>query len=309
VEKHILQSDEWAQFKNDYGTPCVNAGNVWYTKHTIPLTGQFYAYCPRVNPFEVDFEALKKSLEENNCIALHFDVPNIIVGSQEEAVAVKILEAPCVKSQRDEFAKGNFLLDLAPSEDELFQQMQYKQRYNVKYAQKKGVQISRGIGQEAFDKFYNLYKETAQRQKYYPRGKNYLQKIKEVFGKAATIITAEYEKTPLTSWLLIKYGDVLYYPYGGSSEKMKNLQASCLVGWEALRYGKELGAKTFDMWGASVDLNDLKDSYYGFSNFKAKFGGKHVIYIDSYDLVVNSSLYYMFNTANTLRWKLLNFMR
>jgi lipid II:glycine glycyltransferase (peptidoglycan interpeptide bridge formation enzyme) len=309
MERHILQSDLWAKFKNNYGTTCINAGNVWYTKHAIPLTGHYYAYCPRVIPQDVDFVALKKSLEENNCIALHFDVPNVVVGSEEENKAVEILSEHCVKSARDEFAKGNFLLDLTPSEEELFQNLHYKQRYNVRYAQKKGVITRFSDEPTDFDKFYDLYKETATRQKYYPRSKNYLIKVKETFGSTAKFLIAEHEGKPLTGWMLIKYGETLYYPYGGSSETMKNLQSSCLVGWEAIRIGKEWGAKLFDMWGAAVDLNDEKDSYYGFSNFKAKFGGKHVVYIDSYDFIVNTSLYRMFTTANSMRWKLLNFLR
>jgi lipid II:glycine glycyltransferase (peptidoglycan interpeptide bridge formation enzyme) len=309
MERHILQSDLWAKFKTNYGTQSINAGNAWYTKHSIPLTGNFYAYCPRINPFEVDFLALKKSLEENNCIALHFDVPNVIKDSPDEDAAIKLLSEHCTRSSRDEFAKGNFLLDLKPSEEELFQNMHYKQRYNVRYAQKKGVVCHFSDEPKDFDKFYDLYKETATRQKYYPRSKNYLLKIKETFGDSAKFLIAEYENTPLTAWMLIKYENTLYYPYGGSTENMKNLQSSCLVGWEAILVGKKLGAQVFDMWGASVDLNDEKDSYYGFSNFKAKFGGKHVVYIDSFDLIINPSLYHMFTTANTLRWKLLNFLR
>jgi len=306
-----LQSQLWAKFKEEFGTPVVNAGNVWYTKHAIPFSGKYYGYAPRVDPLVVDFVPLVKSLEDNNCVALHFDVPNVVKGTKEESLATDVLKRHCVVSPRDEFAKGNFLVDLSQSEDELNSKLHTKQRYNINYARKKGVLVTEDHSDKAFDKFYELYSATGKRQKYYFRSKKYIGKIRELFGvdDQVRILSAEIDGKILASWFLLAYGDTLYYPYGGSSEDFKNLQASCLIGWEAILYAKRHHFKTFDMWGAAVDLDDVTDQYYGFSNFKAKFGGKHVIYIDSYDLVINAGLYNLFNTANKLRWKILKALR
>ena len=125
----------------------------------------------------------------------------------------------------------------------------------------------------------------------------------------AFILTSYYQNTPLASWMFFIYEDVLYYPYGGSSEQYRNLFGSNVVAWEGIRIGKQLGCKTFDMWGTAIDPNDEGDSYHGFTNFKMKFGGKHVVYIDSYDFVINRSMYAMFNTANQFRWKVLKVLR
>jgi lipid II:glycine glycyltransferase (peptidoglycan interpeptide bridge formation enzyme) len=311
MPQHVLQSPQWAEFKKIYGTPSVNAGNVWYTKHTIPFTGFNYAYAARVDPRNVNFEELKKSLEENKCIAIHFDVPNITKGSSEEKECIELFESNCVKSPRDEFAKGNIFIDLTKSEDELMSQMHQKQRYNIKYAQKKGVTSRISTEKKDFESFYEVYKDTSLRQHFYPRSKYYFEKMFEVFQKDNNIhiLLTEFEGKALATWLLFTYEDTLYYPYGGSLEVMKNLQASCLIGWEAILFGKKMGLKNFDMWGASEDPNNEKDPYYGFTNFKTKFGGKHVVYISSYDMVVNEGMYKLFNSANSLRWKLLNFLR
>lgn len=287
------------------------AGGALYTKHKIPFTSFNYAYCPRVNPSELQFEELNKSLLENSCAAIHFDVPNIIKESIEERTALKIFNKYCVKSSRDEFAKANFLLDLTLTEDGLFNRMSNKQRYNTNYSVKKGVKVRRATGQKDFQIFYDLYKETGNRQGFYFRSENYLKKAWEVFSShnACDILIAEYNNKPLSSWMLLVSDGILYYPYGGSIEKMKNLQANCLIGWEAIKYGKEKGCELFDMWGAAVDLNDETDAYYGFSQFKAKYGGQHVLYIDSYDLILNEAVYKIFNAANNLRWKALNILR
>jgi hypothetical protein len=311
MKTHILQSQLWGKFKNEFGTPTVFAGNVLYTKHPIPFTSAFYGYCPRVNPLAVDFDALKKSLAENSCVAVHFDVPNIVKGSPEETSAIKVLEEHCERSPRDEFAKANFILDITKSEDELLAQMHNKQRYNINYAARKGVTVREADKPEDFETFFSLYKETGIRQKYYYRSRAYLEKMWTIFKDAgvAHILTAEYEGKPLAAWMLFVYDNVLYYPYGGSTEENRNLQASCLIGWEAIKLGKNYGAEVFDMWGAAEDLNNTADPYYGFTSFKAKFGASHVLYIDSYDYVINPSMYKIFNTANSLRWKLLNVLR
>lgn len=311
MKRHILQSEMWQEFKNSYGTPAIMAGGVLYTKHKIPFTNSHYAYCPRVDPFEINFDELEKSLTENSCVAIHFDVPNVIRGSVEEKNALEVFNKHCVKSSRDEFAKANFLLDLTASESELFNLMSNKQRYNTSYASKKGVKVRRTAGPDDFETFFRLYKETGNRQGFYFRPRSYLKKAWEIFSShhACDILIAEYNGKPLSSWMLFVYDGVLYYPYGGSTEEMKNLQANCLIGWEAIKYGKEKGCELFDMWGAAADLNDQTDPYYGFSQFKAKYGGQHILYIDSYDLVLNEAVHKIFNVANNLRWRALNILR
>jgi lipid II:glycine glycyltransferase (peptidoglycan interpeptide bridge formation enzyme) len=311
TKTHVLQSPLWAEFKNAYGTPAILAGNVLYTKHAIPFSSNFYAYSPRVNPFVIDFDALKKSLEANSCITIHFDVPNVVKSSEDAPKAVAILEKHCVKSPRDEFAKGNFLLDLTKSEDDILKNMHTKQRYNISYAQKKGLTTCVAQNDTDFDAFYSLYEETGKRQKFYYRSHKYLKTIWTIFHNAGAgdILLVEHAGKALAGWLLMTYENVLYYVYGGSSEENKNLQASCLIGWEAIIYGKNHGCAVFDMWGAAYDPNDITDPYYGFTQFKAKFGATHVQYIDSYDYIINPTMYKIFNTANSVRWRLLNILR
>ena len=310
MKTHILQTQQWANFKASYGSEAVKAGKIFYTKHAIPFTSTFYAYCPRINPSDIDFKKLKQSLEKNNCIACHFDVPNIIRGSAEENTALEILERHCTKSPRDEFAKGNFILDLSPSLDKILENMHPKQRYNIKLAEKKGIKLRKSLDED-LNVFYTLYKDTAKRQGYFYRSRGYFEKILKAFKKdeIAHILTVEYNGEPLASWLLFIYDGVLYYPYGGSSTNYRNLQPNALIGWEAIKFGKKNKCEYFDMWGAAYDMQNEKDPYYGFTDFKRKFGGAHVQYIDSYDFVINGAAYHLFNTANTLRWKLLKILK
>ncbi len=311
MRRHIVQSKEWGEVKSKYGTPAVSVGGVQYTLHKIPFSNYYFANCPKVDPFGIDWDEIKESAKGRGAFVVNFDVPNVIKGSDEFVKAEEIFKQHCVRSPRDTFAKANVLLDLAKSEDELLADMHKKHRYNIGLAQRNGVAVKEAADQADFDVFYDLLKSAADRQKYYVRPKSYYQIIWNELSpkKMAHILTTEHNGNPLSSWMLFRHENTLYYPYGGSSERHKNLFASNLIGWEAIKLGKRLGCSVFDMWGAATDPNDKKDPYHGFTNFKLKFGGKHVVYIDSYDLVVNKQIYDLFNAAQDIRWKILNLLR
>lgn len=308
---HVVQSPEWGEFKTEYRTQAVRAGNVQYTKHKIPFTSFYYGYAPKVDPTTTDWDEIKKSAKENNCVTINFDIPNILIDSKESKKAINQFKKYCKKSPKDTFAKHNVILDLSKDEEVLLSNLHSKHRYNIRYAQRKGVVVETATSNEDFKVFLNLLKEAADRQKYYIHTEIYYKKVWEILGKKEMchILIAKYKNEPLVAWMLFAYENVLYYPYGGSTPKHKNLHPSCLIGWETIKLGKELGCQTFDMWGAAKDPKDKSDPWYGFTNFKIKFGGAHVQYIDSYDLIINEPVYHAFNFANDVRWKLLNLLK
>lgn len=308
MKRHIVQSHEWAEVKNRYGTEAVEAGGVVYTKHKLPLLKKCYAYCPRVNPEDVDFKALTNSLKENSCVGLTFDVPNIIKDTEEGKRAEQLLRKHGRKSKRSEFAKANVLLDISKSEQELFEGMHKKHRYNTRHAMKTGIVVDLAETEKDFDEFFDLFQSTALRQKYFIRPKKYYKDIWDTLHPRGIchILTAKYNNEALASWMIFIHDGILYYPYGGSEPEQRNLFASNALGWEVIRFGKSHGCELFDMWGAAEDPSDEKDEYYGFTNFKLKFGGELVHYISSYDIIINKPLYSLFTFFNNLRWKLLD---
>lgn len=307
---HVVQSTEWGEFKTAYGTPAYRVADVQYTLHKIPFTEFYYAYAPKVDPTKINFVELRKSLEKQRCIAINFDVPNVVKGTGEELSALEIFK-DCVKSPRDQFAKFNILLDITQSPEELMEKMHYKHRYNIKYAERNGVTVKKAQDEKDFDTFFELYKATAVRQKYYIHPRNYYLAIWKKLHplNMCEILTAYYNDKPLASWMFFIHEGILYYPYGGSSDEHRNLNASTLVAWEGIKMGKSLNCVSFDMWGASKDIKNVSDPWYGFTNFKLKFGGKYVEYMDSYDFVLNRTAYDLFNTANSLRWTILKIMK
>ncbi|MBI2414281.1 peptidoglycan bridge formation glycyltransferase FemA/FemB family protein, partial [candidate division WWE3 bacterium] len=178
---HVVQSPMWAKFKTKMGTKSVivsgseNKNTIIYTKHAIPLTGKFIAYCPKVDPKNIDWKLIESSLIQENCIAINFDVPNVeSTKPQDQKVlhAIKTFQEKCVKSPKDTFAKANIILDISRSEEEILSSMHKKHRYNINYAQKQGVTVREGTTEKDFEIFFELLKKTADRQHYFIHPKN-----------------------------------------------------------------------------------------------------------------------------------------
>ena len=180
--------------------------------------------------------------------------------------------------------------------------MHPKTRYNIKVAQKHGVKVEERTDDEAFELYLKLYFETTKRQGYHGHNENYHRKVWETLRNAdmARFLIATYNEEPLTAWMLLNFQDTLYYPYGGSSKSHPEVMANNLVAWEAIKLGKNLGLKKFDMWGALGPDADPKDPWYGFHKFKQGYGGKLVEYIGTYDLVLNWPIYWMFTAIDKL---------
>ena len=299
---HIVQSQIWGKFKTEAGTPAVRVGDLQFSKHKIPFLPYYIGYAPKVN-FMVqnfDWDKLKQTAVKENCVCIRFDVPNVL--SSDEKI-INDIRSQCVVAPRSTFAKWNVLLDITPDLETLEKNLHQKARYNIKLATKKGVTVKLENNEKGIEVFNKLMKETAQRQGFLPHPENYYKKAFETLQaeSMANILIGYLQDEPLTAWMLFNDHETFYYPYGASSREHKNLMASNLVAWEAIKLAKSLNCKLFDMWGAT---NNTKSAWWGFTEFKLKYGGELVEYMDSYDFVCNKLIYNAFNIAYNTFWKI-----
>lgn len=300
---HVIQSWKWGEFRKSLGIPLIRYGLFEKEKlitafqisfHKIPLINKFVGYLPK-GPFPNPelARALKQVSKDQNCVFIKTE-PNIEVGTTEK------VDQHFKPAMKPLFTKYNFVLDLSPSEEDLLKNMHQKTRYNIRVAQKKGVKIEIREDVEALQTYLKLYFQTTKRQEYFGHNKIYHTKVWETFTKTNQVkfVIASVNNTPLVAWMLLIFKDTLYYPYGGSSHLHRDAMASNLVAWEAIKLGKSLGLKKFDMWGALGPDADPKDPWFGFHRFKQGYGGKLVEYLGSFDLVENPLIYYAFNSVD-----------
>jgi lipid II:glycine glycyltransferase (peptidoglycan interpeptide bridge formation enzyme) len=318
LASHIVQSWEWGEFRKKNGLDLVRLAHFdgpkmvcayQLTFHQVPFFKQTIGYLPKgPMPDETMIKALWDVGARRNATFIKLE-PNVL---SDERLRDKVENLKgTVRSLKPLFTKYNFLLDLTKSEDALLAGMHQKTRYNIGIAQKKGVKVYESVKDEDFKSYLELYFETTKRQKYFGHTPHYHQLVWETLKKAkmARLLIAKYQNKPLVAWMLFNFGDTLYYPYGGSSTEHRELMASNLVAWEAIKLGRKMGLKTFDMWGALGPNPNERDPWYGFHRFKAGYGPAHVEYIGTYDLVLKPQLYNALNIADRMRWAFLRATR
>lgn len=311
VVTHVIQSWEWGEFRKSLGLPLLRYGIfqkgqlVWafqMTLHRIPYTKQYVGYLPKgPMPDKKLAEALEKIGHEHNCAFIKVE-PNIAIGD----APIYAIHPKFIPSPKPLFTKHNFVLDLTKSEEELLKNMHQKTRYNIRVAQKHNVEVEVRTDDEAFDIYAKLYFETTRRQNYHGHDLHYHKSVWQQMrdAKMGHLVIAFYtpegskKRVPLTAWMLLKFKDTLYYPYGGSSIEHREVMANNLVAWEAIKLGKKLKCKSFDMWGALGPNPDPKDPWMGFHKFKQGYGGELVEYIGTYDLIFDEMMYWAFTTID-----------
>jgi len=313
LQSHIIQSFLWGNFREKTGVTVKRVGlfkndalvsSYQLTFHRIPKTNFTVGYLPKSNipePQILDF--LTKLGQKEKAIFIKIE-PNVEKSPQVKRVKELLLHKNIVQSPKTIFAPNTFWIDLTQTEEELFSKMHPKTRYNIRLAQRHGVVVEEKDDEESLEVFLKLQRETTRRQKFYTHPDNYFRKMWQTLKpqKMIHLLLASYKKETLVAWVLFRFKDTIYYPYGGSSEKYKNLMASNLIAWEAIKLGKKSGCKVFDFWGALSENPNPEDPWYGFHRFKAGYGGRLTEFVGTYDLVINPLLYKMFLLADKIRW-------
>ena len=309
---HPLQSTEWGLFREKTGVKVVKTDNLQLTIHPIPHTKYTIGYVPKgPDNNKKMLDTLFTIGKKENCIFIQLE-PNVEKKDNKEYEFKNLFP-----SSRPLFTKYTFILDLTKPEDELLKNMHSKTRYNTKLAEKKGVKIIEDNSGKAFEGYLRLTKETTKRQNFYAHSEKYHRLMWETLGiqnsefkiqnldknrLTAYLLKAIYEGETLVTWIVFILRDTLYYPYGASSTKYREVMASNLMMWETIKFGKKLGLKNFDMWGALGTNPNSKDPWYGFHKFKEGYGARHVEFVGSYDYVLKKKLYVIYNILNNIRW-------
>ena len=273
---HPLQTTEWAEFRKEWGNEIIETKYGILTSHKIPLTPYKIGIFEKgPNTTSVMLQDLKKIGKDNNLIFIKLE-PDQVTNDQVTKLLVK---AGAVLGRRL-FTPTTFWIDLSRPEDEILKSFSSKTRYNIRLAQKHGVEVKIDNSDKAFEKYLELTTETNKRQGFYSHTPRYHRLMwKNLKGKIANLLIATYKNEIISTWILFSHDGFLYYPYGASTDKHKEVMANNLMMWEAIKFGKSKGLKTFDLWG--------REEGKGFTKFKEGYNPKVVEFIGSWDLIIN----------------------
>lgn len=205
------------------------------------------------------------------------------------------------KAQSNILPSNTVYLNLKPGTDDILGKMKPKTRYNIHLSNRKGV-IVKVADMNSIDIWYNLYKETAIRNKIHLNDIKYFEAL--LSAKAdntkspaeVQLLIAEISNTPLASMFLIISGHRGSYLYGASSNVNRNYMATYALQWEAMKIAKEKGCTEYDMFGISPNP-DIFHPLYGLYKFKTGFGGDIFHSLGCWDYPLDEERYNYFKTS------------
>jgi peptidoglycan pentaglycine glycine transferase (the first glycine) len=178
--------------------------------------------------------------------------------------------------------RNSLLVDLGVKEETILGQMKQKGRYNIKKAKKAGVYVRMDDGQD-LGEFYEILKETAERDGFHLHDREFYELFLDVLGEKARFYVARCEDEMLGGVLAVHFGDRATYYFGASSNASRRKMAPYALQWFAMQEAKKDGCVVYDFLGVAPDRPErsfLKKEHVlsGVTQFKTRFGGERVEY-------------------------------
>ncbi len=197
-------------------------------------------------------------------------------------------------------AEHTVIIDLRKTEEELLANMRRQTRYEVRRAEKLGIQVEKSNSKEDFEEFRRVQTETAKRQGFVPPDLKTLLAEREAFGENINIYIAKTPEGEKIAYGMIirerKEGD--YYE-AASTELNRKLPGAYALLWQAMKDLKKEGCERFNLWGIAPP-GQPNHRYAGVTTFKTGFGGDVIEYVPAHDLILNDFKYlknYIVETA------------
>ena len=184
-------------------------------------------------------------------------------------------------------AEHTVIIDLAPSEEQLLANMRRQTRYEVRQAEKQGIQVEKGNSKELFEEFHHVQAETAKRQNFVPPSQTTLMAEREAFKDKISIYTAKTATGEKIAYgLIVKGGKEGDYYEAASTELNRKLPGAYALLWQVTKDLKADGYERFNLWGIAPP-NQPNHRYAGVTTFKTGFGGEVVEFVPAHDLVIS----------------------
>ncbi|NCU41724.1 MAG: peptidoglycan bridge formation glycyltransferase FemA/FemB family protein [Candidatus Moranbacteria bacterium] len=319
-EQQLLQSFQWERFQNKVGNDTFRFGDKHILglciEQEIPLIGK-YAYCPRGPRIQIssqeafqkeEVQNLLKEAQGRGCFWLRIEPCNKeILQEIKERLPTEVILVPAPKNIQPQEI---LVMDISKQEEELLSSMKTKTRYNIRLAQKKGVQVL-VTRKEKYQKiFFKLIQTTAKRAKIKTHSFEYYKKMFAVFDeKKLQLYVALRESKVLAINMIIIQKDCAIYLHGGSSNEQRNCMAPFLLHWQAIKDMKKLGCVWYDFGGVSHQSEEKntqkkeREGWNGITRFKTSFCPKteSIKFPGTYDIILNSKRYFFYTLLRKLR--------
>lgn len=310
---HLLQSPWWGSFQAAFGEPVFVIGVQDHGKLVASALlvqknfgmGKSYLYCPR-GPIVAQGQEAAIPLLIDAMQKKGREVGALFVRMNPEYTKLPSWMSGMQKAPQELEPRETVILSLTQPEDALLASMKPKTRYNIRLAEKKGVEVVQGTSEKEIQIFLKLQHETARRDGFTAHADAYYKKQIEILGakNLATIFVAyaflEGRKRAIASTIVSFFGSRATYLHGASANVGRNLMAPFLLQWRGIQEAIRRGASEYDFWGITVS-DDPEHPWQGITRFKTGFSQNVVKYIGAYDLVIHPVWYRIYRVVKKFR--------
>ncbi len=313
---HLMQSWEWGEFKKSLGWQVHRIGiardgqlvtGAQVLLKNLPWLPLGLAYIPKgpiANPVDRQaVQALWKAVHQisrrGRAVFLKVE-PNILDNEQAHTWLKESGFRPSIQTNQP---RSTIVLNLSPDEETLLSNMRKKTRQLIHRAQRDGVQIVQG-NEANLDEFDRIMAVTAEIKEIEVHDPFFYHRAWQAFQEtgAVKLFQAQYQGQTVASKMVFVFRDTSMHLWGGTSRQGRNINASYLIQWEAIRWAKAAGLKRCDLWGIPDQVaeivredreipQDRQDGLWGVYAFKRGFGGSIESYVGAYDYAYYPLLY------------------
>jgi peptidoglycan pentaglycine glycine transferase (the first glycine) len=204
------------------------------------------------------------------------------------------------------------IIPLILSGEEILAGMKQKTRYNIRLAEKKGIEVRQS---DEYALFAEMALVTGKRDGFGVHSAAYYQKIKELFAEEgkAVLLMAYFEDQPVAGIIVFAHGKTAWYMYGASTDAERNRMPTYLLQWEAIKWAQSIGCEGYDLWGitdhdekeleALFESKQHHDGLWGVYRFKRGFGGNIQRSVGAWDKAYRLILYKAYRLYTSLKNK------
>lgn len=312
-DAHLLQTSAWGELKSQFGWRAERIASGDNRELTVgaqilyrPLApGLTLAYVPRgpfgdSKAFAPFLEFLKNHVRLRGAFLLKIE-PAWRRGDERDK---PLQVAHLTNSTETIQPPATIHIDLTADLETLLARMKPKWRYNIRLAEKKGVQVRAG-GLGDLDAFHQLLRVTGERDHFAIHSAAYYRAAFELLSARDNVrlFIAEYNRQPLAMIFASAFAQEAIYLYGASSNLERQRMPNHALHWAAMQWAKARGCTRYDLWGIPETIldseeNNLPSSLY---QFKQGFGGESVRYTGAWDFVLNKPRHHLYKLARKYR--------
>jgi len=191
------------------------------------------------------------------------------------------------------FANETVLVDLRRPLSEILASFRYTTRYEIRRAERNGVQVIVGADPSMMDEFYRLYQGQMAHRHRPPTEKHFFDSLVKNFlsdPSRGRVAIARHGQKVLSAAVFYRLGRMVWYTFGASDtlEKQQG-DTSHLLHWKLMEYYKNLGCDWYDLSGAHTYVPSENPGY-GVNVFKTGFSKHYVKLTPSFEKDYHPSL-------------------